>query len=116
MFAQKGVFVIQDNHYDSETFMFELLDAGAEDVDLAEGFYTVVCPFESYGKMITFFETQKIEPESTNLEWIPTNRTATDIENATKVIKLIELLEDDDDVQNVYHNLELTDELLEKLT
>lgn len=116
MFAQKGVFLIPDNNYDHETFTFELLDAGAEDVEFNEGYYTVMCPFEDYGKMIAFLDIQQIEPESTNLEWIPANRTTTDIENATKVMKLIELLEDDDDVQNVYHNLELTDELLEKLT
>ncbi|MCZ2356614.1 MAG: YebC/PmpR family DNA-binding transcriptional regulator [Bacteroidia bacterium] len=116
MFSQKGVFIIQDNNFDSESFIFELLDAGAEDAELNDGFYTVICPFEQYGQMIAFFEAHKIEPESTTLEWIPANHTGTDIENATKVMKLIDLLEDDDDVQHVYHNLELTDELLEKIS
>ena len=57
----------------------------------------------------------KIEPESAQLQRIPKETTVLDLENAKKVMRLIELFEEDDDVQAVYHNLELTDELMETL-
>jgi transcriptional/translational regulatory protein YebC/TACO1 len=56
-----------------------------------------------------------IESESAQLERIPNTTTKLDLESSKKVMKLIDYLEDDDDVQNVYHNMELTEELMEQL-
>ena len=56
-----------------------------------------------------------IEPESAQLQRIPKDTTTLDLENARKVMRLIDVFEDDDDIQAVYHNLELTDELMESL-
>jgi len=56
-----------------------------------------------------------IEPESASLQRIPRTTETLDVESAKKVLKLIDIIEEDDDVQNVYHNLDLTDELMEKL-
>ena len=56
-----------------------------------------------------------IEPERAELERIPSDTKTLDLESARKVLKLIEILEDDDDVQNVFHNLEMTAELEEEL-
>ncbi len=60
-------------------------------------------------------EEIKIEPENAQLQRIPKNTVKLDTEAAKKVLKLIELFEEDDDVQNVYHNLELTDELMAEM-
>jgi len=56
-----------------------------------------------------------IEPEESGLRRIPNDTKRLDLESAKKVLKFIETLEDDDDIQNVYHNLEMTDELAEAL-
>ncbi len=60
-------------------------------------------------------EEMGIESESAQLERIPNTTTKLDLESSKKVMKLIDYLEDDDDVQNVYHNMELTEELMEQL-
>jgi transcriptional/translational regulatory protein YebC/TACO1 len=57
-------------------------------------------------------EEKGIEPESAKLERIPKTYTVLDVESAKKVMKLIDALEDDDDIQNIYHNMELTEEIL----
>jgi len=56
-----------------------------------------------------------IEPESAELQRIPHETKTLDKENAQKILKVIELFEDDDDVQRVFHNLEITDELMEEM-
>jgi len=56
-----------------------------------------------------------IEPEESRLKRIPNDTKKLDLESAKKVLKFIEALEDDDDIQNVYHNLEMTDELAEAI-
>ena len=56
-----------------------------------------------------------IQPENASLEQIPKARKSLDLDSSLKVMKMVDAFEDDDDVQNVYHNLELTDELQEAL-
>jgi transcriptional/translational regulatory protein YebC/TACO1 len=56
-----------------------------------------------------------IEPESAKLQRIPRDTTSLDLESAKKVMRLIEIFEEDDDIQAVYHNLEITDELMDAL-
>ena len=60
-------------------------------------------------------EDLQIEPKSSELQRIPNNQSALDVESAKKVLSIIEKFEEDDDVNNVYHNLELTEELLTEL-
>jgi transcriptional/translational regulatory protein YebC/TACO1 len=60
-------------------------------------------------------EQLNIEPESASLQRIPKTTETLDIDSARKVLKLIDIIEEDEDVQNVYHNLTLTDELMEEL-
>ena len=60
-------------------------------------------------------EEMKIEPENAELQRLPKTTVTVDKEGAQKVMKLIDVFEDDDDVQNVFHNMELTDELASEL-
>jgi transcriptional/translational regulatory protein YebC/TACO1 len=69
---------------------------------------------EEFSAMIKKTEELKIEPESAKLERIPYELVKLDADQARKVLKLVDFFDDDDDVQNVYHNLELTDELMEE--
>lgn len=111
LFERKGMFTFPQGQIDPDTLEMELIEAGAQDIDLDGGYYTVTTALEDFGAMIKKLDELKIEPESARLERIPNDTKVLGVEEAKKVMKLIELFEDDDDVQQVYHNLEMTEEL-----
>jgi len=113
LFERKGVFVLDISGQDSELLELELIDGGAEDIEIDDesGEMQITTPFEEFGNMQKKLEELEIEPKSANVERIPTTSTVLGIDEAKKVLDLIETLEDDDDVQNVFHNLEMTEEL-----
>ena len=113
VFDRKGVFSFPIGDMDLEEL--ELIDAGAEEFEMEDGFINVTTALEDFGNMVKKLEEMNIEPESAKLERIPLNTETLPLDDAKKVMKLIDLIEDDDDVQNVYHNLEITDELMEEL-
>ncbi len=110
MFERKGVFIFPTEKLNEEEVTLELLDVGLEDIDQGNGNFIATCAFEDYGAMNAKLEALNIDAES-NLERIPTTTIALGLEGAKSVLKLIDIIEDDDDVQNVFHNLEMTDEL-----
>ena len=115
IFDRKGIFTIPQGTLDADEFEMEMIEAGAEDMQLEEGYFTVTTAMENFGTMMKKLEALNIEPESAGLQRIPKETTTLDLESARKAMKLIELFEEDDDIQAVYHNLELTDELMELL-
>jgi len=115
LFDRKGVFTIPQGKLDADDFEMEMIEAGAEDMQLEEGYFTVTTAMENFGAMMKKLETLKIEPESAGLQRIPKETTVLELETARKVMRLVDLFEEDDDIQAVYHNLELTDELMESL-
>jgi YebC/PmpR family DNA-binding regulatory protein len=115
IFDRKGVFRLPKNEMNQDEFEMELIDGGAEDISYDDDAITVTTEMESFGIMMKKLEEMNIEPESAELQRIPKTTTAIDKEAAQKVLKLVDIFEDDDDVQNVYHNIELTDELLSEL-
>jgi transcriptional/translational regulatory protein YebC/TACO1 len=94
----------------------EMIDANASEVEVDDEFFTVFVPFDSFGEMQRKLESLGIEAENASLQRIPKERTTLDLEAAKLVLKLIEMLEDLDDVQEVYHNLELTEEIANSLS
>ncbi len=115
LFDRKGVFTIPVNDLNEEDFMMEIIDAGAEEVETEDQFFTIYTAMEDFGSMMKKIEEMGLEAENAELQRIPLNTVKLDLESARKVMKLIELLEEDDDVQNVFHNLELTDEVLAEM-
>jgi len=115
IFERKGIFVIPQGVLNSDDFEMEMIEAGAEDMQFEEGYFTVTTAMENFGSMMKKLEALKIEPESAQLQRIPKETTVLDLDSAKKVMRLIDLFEEDDDVQAVYHNLEITDELMESL-
>ncbi|MCF8221830.1 MAG: YebC/PmpR family DNA-binding transcriptional regulator [Bacteroidales bacterium] len=116
LFDRKGIFTVKKSEdLDMDEFELELIDGGAEDIEEDEEMITVTCAMEDFGNLNKKLEEMSIEPVSAGLQRIPNNTNTLDIENSKKVLKLIDALEEDDDVQNVYHNLEMTDELAEEL-
>jgi YebC/PmpR family DNA-binding regulatory protein len=115
LFDRKGVFTVPKADIDQDEFEMELIDAGAEEIELEEGFFTVTTAMEDFGSMMKKLEELGIEPESAALQRIPKETVKLDIDSARRVMKLIDMFEDDDDVQEVFHNLEISDELMEEM-
>lgn len=111
LFERKGIFTFQKVNYDEESFMMELIDAGADDVETDENNFIAYSSFENFGSMQKKLEEKGIEAESVELQRIPLLPVVVDLNTARKVLKFIDALEEDDDVQAVYHNMELTEEL-----
>ncbi len=114
IFDRKAIFSFAKNDIDIEELELEIIDAGAEEIELDNGIITITTAMEDFGEMSKKLADLKIEVESANLQRIPNNTEILSLDNAKSVLKLIEVIEDDDDVQAVYHNLELTDEIIEE--
>ncbi len=115
LFDRKGTFTITNEGINLEEMELEMIDAGAEDFFVDEDTITITCAKEDFGSVSKKLAKLGIEPEESSLKRIPNDTKKLDVESAKKVLKFIEALEDDDDIQNVYHNLEMTDELAAEL-
>jgi len=117
LFERKGIFYFELGDWDPEELEFELIDGGAEEFELDEETkeVQVTVDFTNYGDMQKKLEELNIEVKQANLERIPTTTTELSLEDAKNVLHLIEALEDDDDIQAVFHNLEMSEELEEAL-
>jgi YebC/PmpR family DNA-binding regulatory protein len=114
IFTRKGIFHIPvPEGLDVEQFTLELIDAGADDIDIDAGEILVSCALEDFGKVQKKLDQMHIVPESSELQRIPNSFIKLDDEHFRKFMKLIEALEDDDDVRKVYHNLEINEAQLE---
>jgi YebC/PmpR family DNA-binding regulatory protein len=111
VFERKGSFTIKNEGLNLEDVELEMIDAGAEDFEIDGDRITITCAKEDFGSVSRKLSELGIEPEEARLKRIPHDTKKLDVEAAKKVLKFIEILEDDDDIQNVYHNLEITDEL-----
>ncbi|NTW33141.1 MAG: YebC/PmpR family DNA-binding transcriptional regulator, partial [Bacteroidetes bacterium] len=115
IFDRKGIFTVPQGNLVEDDFIMEIIDAGAEDVVLEDGFFIITTAMEDFGSMIKKLEEMKIEPENAELQRIPKTTTKLDKEASQKILRIIEIFEEDDDVTNVFHNLELTDELMDEM-
>ena len=107
MFQEKGEIVIEKGELDEEELMMMALDAGAEDFnsDEEEVFIITTAP-EDFGTVREALEAEGLEFLEAGVKMIPDTYTEIDEEAAKKFQKMLDLLEDDDDVQEVYHNAE----------
>lgn len=113
MFDRKGVFILTVEKTKVEELELELIDGGAEEIEYDDdsGELAVTVAFEDFGNMQETLEKLSIEPKSARLERLPNVFTKLGVEESKQVLNLIDSLEDDDDVQQVFHNLEMTEEL-----
>jgi len=111
LFERKGTFTVKNEGHNIEELELEMIDAGAQDFEVDDDMITITCAKEDFGSVSKKLAELGIEPEESGLKRIPNDTKKLDVESAKKVLKFIEALEDDDDIQNVYHNLEITDEL-----
>ena len=112
MFDRKGQIFYPASVGDEDTVMIAAIEAGAEDVQSDEDNHVVYCAPTDLNEVSTALEAALGESESTKLIWLPNMQTEMDLEGLTKLMRLVETLEDDDDVQSVTTNVEASDEVM----
>ena len=114
IFDRKGVFTIDPENISMEVeeLEMELIDGGLEELEVDEEAVTIYCEYADFNNMQTKLEELNIEIKNSELQRIPNNFKTISAEKAEKVLKLLDLLEENDDVQQVFHNMELTEEIL----
>jgi YebC/PmpR family DNA-binding regulatory protein len=115
LFNRKGVVIVPKDGTSEDDVMLAVLDAGAEEVtDLGENF-EVVCEAGDLVAVRSALQEAGIDYESADANWLPSVSVPLDEENAKKVFRLLEALEDSDDVQDVFANFDVSDEIMEKI-
>jgi len=115
LFDRKGVFTVPKGDLDPEEFQLEIIDAGVEEFETEEDVFVITTPLEDFGSVQKKLDEMGIEPENAELQRIPNDTKTLDLETSLKVLRMVEDFEEDDDVQNVYHNMEVTDEIVQAL-
>ena len=113
MFNRMGVIRIPKGSFNADELQLEMIDAGMENFDEQDDGYVITTPLDGFSPVQKRLEELGIEVENAELQRIPVETKTLDVDNGVKVLKMIELFEDDDDVQNVFHNLEITDGMIE---
>jgi YebC/PmpR family DNA-binding regulatory protein len=112
MFDRKGVVTVPRGDLDAETFELEMIDAGIEDIELEDDVFVLTMALEDFGNVQKKLEALGVEAENSELQRIPHETKELAPQEGLKVLKVIETFEEDDDVQNIYHNLELSEALV----
>jgi len=110
MFTRKGVFKVKAEGHNWDEMELELIDAGLDELRREEDEMVLYCNFTDFGAMQKNLEDRNIEVSSAQLEWLPNTTKKLDDAAVEQVIKLIDRLEEDDDVLNVFHSMDMSDE------
>ena len=115
-FDRVGEITYKPEAGNADMVMEAAIEAGADDVESDEEGHTIICGFESLGEVSKALEAALGEAETVKAIWRAQNTVPVDEEKAQSLMKLIDSLEDDDDVQNVYSNFEVSEEIMAKLS
>lgn len=113
VFSRKGVITVPKGTINPDDFELEMIDAGVEEIETNDENFELYCSVEDFASVRKKLEEMGIEAENAELRRIPNELKTLPVNDALRVLRIIEALEEDDDVQNVYHNLELTEEIME---
>ncbi|MGH6979072.1 MAG: YebC/PmpR family DNA-binding transcriptional regulator [Brevundimonas sp.] len=114
LWDRAGEIVYGPDAGDADKVMEAAIEAGADDVQSDEEGHTIICGFEAIGEVSKALEDTLGEAETVKAIWKAQNTVPVDEEKAQSLMKLIDILEDDDDVQNVYGDYDISDEDMEK--
>ena len=115
LFDRVGEITFKPEVGDADSVLEQAIEVGADDVESDEDGHTLTCAFEQVGEIANSLEQALGAAESVNVVWKPQNLVEVDVEKAKTILKLLNALEDDDDVQNVYTNFEVSEETVMKL-
>ena len=113
-FKKKGVILVDKSKIEEDELMSIVLDAGAEDLTLEGDAYQITCDPKDFEAVKEALAVKNIKTESEGLSMIPSSYIKLQGEEADQLLNLIEALDDHDDVQNVYANFDIPDEVLQK--
>jgi YebC/PmpR family DNA-binding regulatory protein len=116
MFSRLGLITYPSSAASADAMLEAAIEAGAEDCQTTDEGHEIACAPDDFAAVREALEKKFGPAESAKIGWRPNNLTPIDGEAAESLFKLIDVLEDNDDVQNVYANFEASDELMEKLT
>lgn len=116
MFEKKGLFLIPDDAVDEDTLMEIALEAGADDVQPSGGKYEVTCEPGAYQAVSQALAEASVKPDVNEITLIPKDTVDLDASTARKVLKLMERLDDHDDVQNVSSNFNIPDDVMAEIS
>ena len=116
MFDRMGEITYKPEAGDEDMVMEAAIEAGADDVASDEDGHVIHCEFENFGEVAKNLEASLGEAESVKSVWKPQSNTPVDEEKAATLLKLMDALEEDDDVQNVFSNFEIDDAVMAKLS
>jgi len=115
MFSSQGQFTIPSSLADEDKIAEIALEGGADDYKLSDDMWEISCEPNSFEPLRRAFAEAEIEPQSAELSMVPSNTITVTVDEGRKILKLIEELEDHDDVQNVYSNFDIPDEVMASL-
>lgn len=116
IFDQKGVFEFDmPEGMDEDDLTLELIDGGADEVEVDENFVSASCAREDYGNLSSKLEELGIEPKKSGLQYVPSIFKEINADDAKKLAKLIDNLDEDDDIKSFYHNVEYSEEIADIL-
>ena len=116
MFERKGEIIFPAEIGDEDTVMMAAIESGAEDVESSEDGHIIWCIDKNLSDVAAVLESELGESQSTKLVWKPNTTTELDLEGMQKLMKLVDALEDDDDVQRVTTNFEINDEVMSQIS
>lgn len=113
-FNRQGQFVIDSSKTTEDQLMEILLEAGVDDIRNEDDYFEVLCPMADFDRVSEALEKAGIAPEESQVAYMPASTIpVTDADSARKCMKLIDVLDELEDVQHVYHNAEIDESLLE---
>ncbi len=116
LFERKGIILIDKSEInDEESFMLDVIDLGAEDIDEDDGTLEIKIEPNEFMNVRKGLDEKKINIKSSEITYVPKATVEVSKKDAQKALKLIDSLDDHDDVQNVYSNIEISDELLNEM-
>ncbi len=113
LFEYKGLFLIEARTVAEDRLMEVALEAGADDLKRADDYYEVVCDPKVFESVRKALEEHKVAVESADTSYLPGNYVALDADHAKRMLRLRDLLDENEDVQNAYDNAEIPEELVE---
>ncbi|MBM3215840.1 YebC/PmpR family DNA-binding transcriptional regulator [Candidatus Poribacteria bacterium] len=115
LFERKGIIIVSSEGVDEEELMLTSLDAGAEDVEDQDGSYEIVVPSEAFEAVRSAVDAAGYEIESASLQMVPQTTVRVEGKDAERLLKLMDALDENDDVQNVYSNFDIDADLMESI-
>jgi len=116
MFAQKGLFTINAQGADEDALMEIALDAGANDFSRVDDAFEITCALDAFETIKRVLQEKEVATQVAEISQIPSATVTLDEQAARQILELLEMLEDHEDVQNVYANFDIPDDIMRQVT